>query len=296
MAEPMYFQWQNEILCKTIYPMREPKLRDFLVYYMEIDLWAQYKNKDIATLKAEVDAYIKAQELAAITAYKSYSSLRNYFMLKDIRGYYLKFRPVDEAELTEINNFHALFIESWPKDIRGERSFVEGQVQYWTQHRNTIRDWVKSRERRLESMAPDHPNRPAESKELDLKKNGTLSMAEQELDQLRAFLATYDKIEQRKLAWYKLSKNDPNFHLKQSFWCIIRPINQSPSEILSLGKSKSIKLLWKRRISLNYWRNHINASRRSLNDSHYGFNIWWFIFRECAMPARMDHGQTPRTC
>jgi D-mannonate dehydratase len=113
---------------------------------------------------------------------------------------------VDEAELTEINNFHALFIESWPKDIRGERSFVEGQIQYWTQHRNTIRDWVKSRERRLENMAPDHANRTVETKELEQKKNSALPMAEQELDQLRAFLATYDKIEQRKLTWYKLSK------------------------------------------------------------------------------------------
>jgi hypothetical protein len=63
MPEPMYFQWQNEVLCKTVYPMREPKLRDFLLYYMEIDLWKQYKGKDIVTLKADVDAYIKAQEL-----------------------------------------------------------------------------------------------------------------------------------------------------------------------------------------------------------------------------------------
>ena len=47
MAEPYYFQWQNEFLCKTIYPMREQKLRDFLVYYMEVDIWAQYKGKDI---------------------------------------------------------------------------------------------------------------------------------------------------------------------------------------------------------------------------------------------------------
>ena len=56
--------------------MRETKFRDCLVYYIEIDLWKQYKDKDISTLKAEVDAYEKAQELAAITAYKSYASLR----------------------------------------------------------------------------------------------------------------------------------------------------------------------------------------------------------------------------
>jgi len=88
MAEPMYFQWQNEVLCKTIYPMRETKLRDFLVYYTEIDLWKQYKDKDITTLNADVDAFTKAQEFAAITAYKSYPSLRDYFMQKDVRGYY----------------------------------------------------------------------------------------------------------------------------------------------------------------------------------------------------------------
>ena len=38
MTELLYFQWQNEILLKTIYPLREMKLRDFLVYYQEIDL------------------------------------------------------------------------------------------------------------------------------------------------------------------------------------------------------------------------------------------------------------------
>ena len=51
MAETMYFQWQNEILLKTIYPLREMKLRDFLVYYKEIDLWAEYKDKKIEIFK-----------------------------------------------------------------------------------------------------------------------------------------------------------------------------------------------------------------------------------------------------
>ncbi len=211
MAEPLYFQWQNDVLCKTIYPMREPKLRDFLVYYMEIDLWKQYKGKDIASLKADVDAYTKAQEAAAITAYKSYASLRDYFFVKDARPYYLKFKPINESELTEINNFHAMFVQSWPKDIRGEKSFVEGMDQFWTNHRNVQRDAVKSKRRRVENMDPAHPKKAVETQELAAMENVTLPMAEQELDQLRDFLKTYDKIEQRKLAWYKLSKGDPNF-------------------------------------------------------------------------------------
>ena len=56
MPGPMYFQWQNDVLVKTIYPMRDVKLRDFLGFYAEIDIWKQYKGKDINTLGADVKA------------------------------------------------------------------------------------------------------------------------------------------------------------------------------------------------------------------------------------------------
>ena len=62
MAETMYFQWQNEVLLRTIYPLREMKLRDFLVYYKEIDLWAEYKDKEIEDLQAEINAYMAARQ------------------------------------------------------------------------------------------------------------------------------------------------------------------------------------------------------------------------------------------
>jgi hypothetical protein len=81
MAGTLNFQWQNEILMKTIYPMRLNKLRDFLIYYKEVDLWGQYKDKDISTLKADVDEYEQGMENARIADYKQYSSLRGYFML-----------------------------------------------------------------------------------------------------------------------------------------------------------------------------------------------------------------------
>ncbi|MBN1449649.1 MAG: hypothetical protein JW963_01425 [Anaerolineales bacterium] len=206
-----YFQWQNEFLCKTIYPMREAKLRDFLIYYMEVDIWSQYKDKDINALTNEVNAYKKAWEANAIAALKEYTSLRDYFLKEDVREDYSEFRPIDEAELTEINRFHALFVDSWPKDIRGERSFVEGIIPYWARHRNGIRDWINSRTRRHAAMNPGHPKYIPEGEELRFKESVTLPMAEQEMDQLRTFLATYDKIEERKLAWYRLSKSDPNF-------------------------------------------------------------------------------------
>ena len=50
MAANYYFQWQNPILLKDIYPMRLQKLRDFLVFYKEADLWAEYKKVEDAWL------------------------------------------------------------------------------------------------------------------------------------------------------------------------------------------------------------------------------------------------------
>src|SRR5512141_3190455 len=103
MAETMYFQWQNEILLKTIYPLREMKLRDFLVYYKEIDLWAEYKDQKIDALQADVDAYIAARQNGFETAYKSYRTLYAYFTKEDVRTQYLpKYKLSDETDLAKV--------------------------------------------------------------------------------------------------------------------------------------------------------------------------------------------------
>ena len=211
MTDTLYFQWQNEFLCKTIYPMRLQKLQDFLVYYKEVDLWAEYKNKDIATLKADVQAHESGQEYAGITYFKTYSSLRRYFMVADARSFYVKYKPMDEAELAEINKMRQLFISAWPKDIRGERSFIKMRIDSWANHVNLLKDWIKSRKRRLEAMAPAHPKYAPETAELKAKETVTLPIALDEMDKLRDFDDTYDKVEPPKLEWYKLTKSDPNF-------------------------------------------------------------------------------------
>ena len=204
MVQPIYFQWQNEILCKSIYPMRLEKLRDFLVFFQEVDLWKEYKNK--SDLTNDIKEYSDAQKLALAAGYKMYTSMRSYFMRPDARAEYLSFQPIDEAELAEINKLHSVFIDSWPKDIRGERSFVEMQIQSWMNHRGLLQNQIKSRQRRQEAMDPNHPRYAPEKQELEKWENITLPMAEHELDQLHAFLDTYDKVEQRKLDWYRLQQ------------------------------------------------------------------------------------------
>ncbi len=211
MTESLYFQWQNEFLLKTIYPMRLQKLREFLIYYMEIDIWSQYKGRDVSTLQSDVQAYKKAQDIAKAQAFKDYAALLAYFKTADVHAAYAKFTPVDEAEIAEINKLHQLFVTSWSKDIRGERTFVMSQIAYWLNHYNLLKDSVKTKKRQVATMGLDHPKRDAEVKALELKENVALPMAEHELAQLRAFDKTYEKVEKPKLEYYKLQKADPNY-------------------------------------------------------------------------------------
>ncbi|HEY6074872.1 MAG TPA: hypothetical protein VIV15_16200, partial [Anaerolineales bacterium] len=238
------FQWQNEFLRKTIYPMREVKLRDFLNFYMEIDVWKQYKDKDANALAADVAEYKRAWESNAAASLKQYTSLRDYFLGQDARAAYSKFQPLDEAELAEINNLHGLF-GSWPRDIRGERDFVTGIIAYWVPHRNSIRDWIRVRKRRHEAMDPSHPKYIPEGVELAFKENTTLPMAQQEMDTLTAFLATYDKIEERKLAWYKLSHSDRNFKTPEAEFLVTFPPQQqvTPRDIARWKVDQYAKLI-----------------------------------------------------
>jgi hypothetical protein len=74
MASEMYFYaWQNPVLRNSIYPFRETKLRDFLLIYKEVDLWAQNKGKSpsdpmIASRLGAIAIKAKARRTAVETA------------------------------------------------------------------------------------------------------------------------------------------------------------------------------------------------------------------------------------
>ena len=210
MADLMYFQWQNEVLLKTIYPLREMKLRDFLVYYKEIDLWAEYKDKKIEDLQADVQAYITARENGLVTAYKSYRTLYAYFTKEDVRTQYLpKYKLPDETELARIKELHRTFLSYLPKyaDVRKEKYFVTQQVAVWEQYRKSVQQLVAQKQRRVNVMLPNHPNRPKEMLELQKLQNVTLSIVEDELARLYSFVSTYNKIEKRKLDYFKAKQS-----------------------------------------------------------------------------------------
>lgn len=206
MPEPLYFQWQNEYLLKTIYPMREVKLRDFLVYFAEIDLWTAYKDRDLASLQAEVQAFLVAQQAAVVAAYAAYRGACTYFLQADVRAEYLaKFGRVDEAELTKINQLHAAFVTYFPKlvDVRKERNFVTERETEWVERRGKLRELIKQKKARVASILPEHPKYAQEKAELDQMEQVALPMLLEERERLRAFVGVFAKIEKRKLQLFE---------------------------------------------------------------------------------------------
>ena len=206
MAEPMYFQWQNPTLLKTIYPRRNRKLADFLIYSREIDLWEEYKDKDISDLGKEVKAYIAERDQAVMTAYKAYKTEYDYFTVGDIRTAYMgKYKLKDEAELAPIQELHNAFKSNLPKrqDVRREKNFVAYYVSAWQEKVRRLEEEVTRRERRLTIIHPEHRDRPVLTRELQKLKDVTLPLLKEERERLLHFLSTYNKIEKRKLEFYK---------------------------------------------------------------------------------------------
>src|SRR5688572_8123871 len=187
MAEPMYYQWQNPVLLKTIYPRRNRKLADFLIYCREIDLWQEYKNKDINDLGDEVKAYIAERDRAVMTAYKAYKTEYDYFTVGDIRTAYMaKYKLKNEAELAPIQELHNAFKSNLPKrqDVRKEKNFVAYYVSSWQEKVRRLEEEVIRRERRLAIIHPEHRDRPVLTQELQKLKDVTLPLLKEERERL----------------------------------------------------------------------------------------------------------------
>ena len=206
MAEQMYFQWQNPVLLKTIYPRRNRKLADFLIYCREIELWEEFKDKDINDLGQEVKTYIAERDRAVVTAYKAYRTEYDYFTIGDIRTAYMgKYKLKDETELAPIQELHRAFKDNLPKrqDVRREKNFVAYYVSLWQEKVRRLEEEVTRRERRLTIMHPDHHDRPILTQQLQKIKEVTLPLMKDERERMLNFLSTYNKIEKRKLEFYK---------------------------------------------------------------------------------------------
>jgi hypothetical protein len=207
MAEEIYYQWQNEHLLKTIYPLREMKLRDFLVYYYEIDIWAQYKDKKPADIQGEIRAYIAVQRQKLIRAVDRHQALLAYFIKEDVTDEYLKdFPELDPDLLGEINEMHRLFKRYFPtyKNPAKEKYFLSERIRLFEEQRRFADQRLKDRQRALRNMPSTWSRRPAYELEVARLTSITPKMFERELSQLYDFLTAIVILERHKTEFNKV--------------------------------------------------------------------------------------------
>ncbi len=179
----VYFQWQNDFLLKTIYPLREMKLRDFLVYYKEVELWAEYKDRSLTSLQSEIDDYVKSQVQAMVEAAKSFSDLRDYFFgeVKPEASEQLSMELTNEFE--KINKLHQTFNTYLPNyhNIRKEKIFVAQRVTEWEAHRKEVASQARKRQLVTQNT-----------------QDVALAKADAELTRLYELVSIYNKIDNRR--------------------------------------------------------------------------------------------------
>jgi hypothetical protein len=196
------FQWQNPFLLQTIYPLRAMKLRDFLVYFQEISLWTEYKNKTDAQIESEKAAYIDSQKALMTDMLNLNASLRGYFMSQQPQADIAKrFPQTDPNEIQAIINLHKTFATYLPqiRDVRKEIYFVSQRTMEWEQHRKAVLQNIQYRKNIFLWKPANDPTRPAAEKQYNDLQNITLPLVNDELDRLYALNATYDNIKTRRL-------------------------------------------------------------------------------------------------
>lgn len=202
----IYFQWQNKVLERTIYPLRRMKLRHVLEYYMEIDLWAQYKGRKIEDIPGQVAVYHEKKAAVIRKAVQDYNDLLRYFYRSDPPPL-APDDPVDEPILAKIKSLHETFKTYYPSytDSFRQSYFISQRLEALDRDRKELDKSIASQTRYLNSIKagnPTHPKIPAEMKKLEGLKNAR-PLLEERREQLVALLSAFGRLEKRKKEYAK---------------------------------------------------------------------------------------------
>ena len=203
--EKIYFQWQNEALLKTIYPLRTMNLRNALEYYMEIDLWQQLRNKTIEDMPEQVAAYHKKKAAVIQQAKQDYESLLAYFYETTIPPEAAKL--LDENMLAKIHAVHVAF-KTYYRDYTDpfrQSYFITQRLATLDKDRKELEKKISTQLRRLNIMKGMNANNPRiqiETIILDKLRN-TQPVFEGWRKKLVELISAFGKLEGRKKDYVK---------------------------------------------------------------------------------------------
>lgn len=194
MTGEIYFQWQNEYLLRTIYPLREMKLRDFLTAYFEIDIWKQYKDKHLQDIQEDLK-YCQSEEIRSLNdAIANYARLLQYMLDDDVTDtYQAQFPGLDVDVMTKINLLHKAFRTYFPNynNPIKEKYFISARICEFENLRKNVTAQIAGKQRILRAMGSAWPSKTSYEQAVQKLTEVSLKMVNQELALLYDFLNAY---------------------------------------------------------------------------------------------------------
>lgn len=209
MQGEIYYQWQNEFLRRTIYPLREMKLRDFLVAFFEIDLWAKYKTLRLEKLQQEVQEHQQTQARLRREYYGKYLEHKKYFLLMEIEpAFKSRFPQPDPDVLAYFTQMHKTFARYFPnyENTAKEMIFLSSRISEVERERKRYQDELVRVRRNLINMGETWKHWQRDSDRKALLEEVILPMIDQEYLRLLDFSQAMAKVESRRkqmLSWVK---------------------------------------------------------------------------------------------
>lgn len=197
MPETIYYQWQNEYLLRTIYPLRELKLRDFLVAMFDIDVWQRYRDKTPQDIPGEIEAYCEAQREKLRSALETYRRLEAYFLDSDVTdAYEAAFSTIDSLVMVKINDLHKVILRYFPhyNNPFKERYFLAERLRQLEDLRKNVLFQISEKQRAVRNMGPSWPKKAAYEAEAGRLAREAVPMVEHELAALNQFVAAYERL------------------------------------------------------------------------------------------------------
>ncbi len=195
MSEKIFYQWQNEHLLQTIYPLREMKLRDFLIHFQEIDTWAAYKDKTIADISDEIAAFKASQAKLVTSLQTEFDDGITYFQGNSIQfDEGEKLAAADPAILEKLKQEHASFDKyfmDYDSSIR-QRIYIDRYMHRLEDIRKEMQSEITRNDRNIRNVPQS--SRVVHWKEIIDTLNLTLPILDAELNRLYAFASLFKEI------------------------------------------------------------------------------------------------------
>jgi len=122
-----FFQWQNPALRQTIYPFREKKLKDFLLYYREIDL---FREKSSGPVDPKISASL-IQEITRTETELTLAKVKKGEIEQSIKSLALKHRALLSSEPVRKLTQKKVNLQIKFSELDSKRKTFERQVEWY---------------------------------------------------------------------------------------------------------------------------------------------------------------------